>query len=364
MKHFRALWCVLLLAAAGCTTTHPADGEVRNLIYLIGDGMGLSHLAMLDIETDYRPNAFDRTERLALVTTRSVNNRVTDSAAAGTALATGHKTGNSMLGMTLDSTLVSSMMERARDRGMATGIVVTSYLQHATPGAFYAHRPKRSQYEAITEQLLASEFDVLLGGGAEWLEKPCAAADGNYFDAFARKGYRVVRTPEELDAVHDGRLLGCFAEGHLPRSAERGDLLPRATRKALELLAADRDGFLLMVEGSQIDGAAHANDAAQVLDEMRDFEQVVSLAMDFADTHPGTLVVIVADHETGGLTMPSAKGDFTLSESGVTYRFGTNSHTGIHVPAYFYGTGADRFRPMMENDELARRIMELLRLYR
>ena len=133
-------------------------------------------------------------------------------------------------------------------------------------------------------------------------------------------------------------------------------------RKALELLSQDPDGFLLMVEGSLIDYAGHANDAAWLLAEMRDFERVVATAMDFADTHPGTLVVVTADHETGGLTMPSGKSDFTLSESGIDYRFGTKSHSGIRVPAYFYGAGADRFRAMMENSELSQRIMELLGL--
>ena len=117
---------------------------------------------------------------------------------------------------------------------------------------------------------------------------------------------------------------------------------------------------MLMVEGSQIDGAGHANDAAYLLAEMRDFERVVAEAMDFADRNPGTLVVVTADHETGGLSMPSGKSDFTLSESGIDYRFGTGSHTAIRVPAYFYGTGADRFAAMMDNTELAKQIMELI----
>lgn len=363
-RHILPLLFVLTLAAAGCTQRKSSEPEVRNLIYLIGDGMGLSHLAMLEIESDYVPTAFSRAEHVSLVTTRSANNRVTDSAAAGTALATGTKTNNSMLGMAPDSSRLYSMMEQARDRGMATGLVVSCYLQHATPGAFYAHRPRRSQYPKINEQLLQSEFDVLIGGGAHWIGAPCDSADMNrtYFDCFAEKGYRVVRTREGIDSVHDGRLLAVLADKQLPKPAERGDIIPAATAKALELLSQDPDGFMLMVEGSMIDYAGHANDAAWLLDEMRDFERVVAVATDFADTHPGTLVVIVADHETGGLTMPSGKNDFTLSESGIDYRFSTPSHTGIRVPAYFYGTGSDRFRPMLENSELSQRIMELLGL--
>lgn len=366
MKHpIRILLCLLLLVAAGRTTAQTSD-EVRNVIFLIGDGMGLSHLSMLEIESDYQPTAFSRAEHLALVTTRSANNRVTDSAAAGTALATGHKTNNSMLGLAPDSSRLTSMMELARDRGLATGIVVSCHLTHATPGAFYAHRPKRSQYAEIAEQLLESNFDVLIGGGARWLGAPVGgdstAAAGTYFDAFARKGYRVVRSLEETADLHEGRLLAVLADEHLPNAVERGNELEQGTRKALELLSQDPDGFLLMVEGSLIDYAGHANHASWLLAEMRDFERVVATAMDFADTHPGTLVVVTADHETGGLTMPSGKSDFTLSESGIDYRFSTKSHSAIRVPAYFYGTGSDRFRPMLENCELSQRIMELLRL--
>ena len=358
----RTILLLLALGTAGCSDTQPAAPEVHNLIYLIGDGMGLSHMAMLEIESDYEPTAFSRAEHVALITTRSANNRVTDSAAAGTALATGYKTNNSMLGMAPDSSRLTSMMELARDRGMATGLVVTCHLTHATPGAFYAHQPKRSLYEAIAGQLFASDFDVLIGGGSRWLEADRPDSTGSWLDAFVRKGYTVARTPAEIEAVHEGPLLGLLAEEHQPHAADRGDVLPATTRKALELLAQHPDGFMLMVEGSLIDYAAHANDAAWLLDEMRDFEQTVAVAMDFADTHPGTLVVVVADHETGGLSMPSGKGDFTLSESGIDYRFSTGSHSGIRVPAYFYGTGADRFRPLMENHELARRIMELLHL--
>ena len=358
----RTILLLLSLGAAGCCHTPPAEEEVRNLIYLIGDGMGLSHMAMLEIESDYEPTAFSRTEHLALITTRSANNRVTDSAAAGTALATGHKTNNSMLGMAPDSSQLTSMMELARDRGMATGLVVTCHLTHATPGAFYAHQPKRTYYDAIAAQLLASDFDVLIGGGNRWIGADCGEGEGSYYDAFARKGYSVARTLEEIAPVQEGKLLGVLADEHQPHAPERGEVLPVTTKKALDLLVQDPDGFLLMVEGSLIDYAAHANDAAWLLAEMRDFEQTVAVAMDFADTHPGTLVVIVADHETGGLTMPSGEKDFTLSESGIDYRFSTGSHSGIRVPAYFYGTGSDRFRPMMENSELAQRIMELLRL--
>lgn len=143
---------------------------VRNLIYLIGDGMGLSHVSMLMLEEGYGTTAFDRAQNIALITTYSANNRVTDSAAAGTALATGHKTGNGMLGVLPDSTAAESIMADAIRAGMPTGVVVTSTLQHATPGAFYAHVPYRRQYQRISDQLAGSDLTVAFGGGLKYAE--------------------------------------------------------------------------------------------------------------------------------------------------------------------------------------------------
>lgn len=354
MKHLIPLFC--LLACIGCgQADRETKPEVKNLIYLIGDGMGLAQMSMLEVEHNYTPTTFSEADQVALIATYSANNRVTDSAAAGTALATGSKTNNSMLGMTPDSTRVSTMMELARDKGLATGLVVSSYLQHATPGAFYAHQPRRHLNEAITEDLVASKFDLMIGGGSCWLTEAHRAT-------LTEQGYTLAFNNEEALAATSTPLLAMVAEEYLPQAPERGDFIPQATAKALELLSKNEEGFMLMVEGSQIDGAGHANNPAYLLAEMEDFEQVMRLAVDFANTHPGTLIVTVADHETGGLSLPSGKSDFTLSESGIDYRFGTGSHSAIRVPAYFYGAGADRFEAMMDNTELAHRIMELMAL--
>lgn len=351
------LLCVLW---TGVAAGNP-DGEVRNVIYMIGDGMGLAQVSMLQVENDYAPTAFQRAQHIGLAITRSANNRVTDSAAAGTALATGHKTNNGMLGRTPDGEDVQSMMAYAHADGMATGIVVTCYLQHATPAAFYAHVDKRDQTENITRDLLACDYDVLIGGGRKWLSEECAAG-GSYLDAFRSKGYTVVDDLSQAEGVRSGRLLGAVADEHLPKAEERGNFLAQATNKALEILSADagEKGFLLMVEGSQIDYACHANDAKWLVDEMRDFDKAIAAAMDFADRTPGTLVVIVADHETGGLSVPSGKADFRLAESGIEYKFSTGGHSGSMVPIYLYGAGAEKIAGIMENTKLAERIMETI----
>lgn len=359
------LLSLLFGAGGGFVAAQPAGGEVCNVIYLIGDGMGLAQVSALEIEGGYAPTAFDRAQRVALVATHSANNRVTDSAAAGTALSTGHKTDNAVLGLDPAGERLESVMALAAAQGMATGIAVTCFLQHATPAAFYAHVADRNEYAAITRDLLASGVDVLIGGGRKWLAEACEAGE-SYLDAFGRCGYCVAGSLAAADTVHSGRLLVVAAEEHLPAAPGRGDFLPQAVVKATEVLAnnaAERGtGFLLLVEGSQIDMACHDNDTERMLAEMRDFERAVAAAMDFADRVPGTLVVVAADHETGGLSLPSGKEDFTRSESGIEHRYGTKSHSGIRVPAYFYGAGAESFAAMMDNTELPRRIAAALEL--
>ncbi|MDE6445328.1 MAG: alkaline phosphatase [Alistipes sp.] len=356
-KCFFALGACLL---AACAPSADREPEIRNVVYMIGDGMGLAQVSLLQIAEDYRPTAFDRAQGIALITTRSANNRVTDSAAAGTALSTGTKTNNASLGIDPAGEPLVPMSVCAREQGMRTGLVVTCYLHHATPGAFYAHVSNRSQTDSITCDMVRSDIDLLFGGGRKALNVPLPEG-GTRFDALRAKGYRVALEPEQIDTLSGLPAVAAVAEKHLPVAAERGDYLPRATRKALELLSADNDkGFFLMVEGSQIDMACHGNDAPRVLDEMRDFEQAVAAAMDFADTHPGTLVVVTADHETGGLTLPSGKDDFTLPESGVRTEFSTGGHSASIVPVYLYGTGAGRIRGLMDNTDLARQLKAII----
>lgn len=358
MKKFYLLLGVCMLAA--CTRPECREPEIRNVVYMIGDGMGLAQVSMLQIAENYEPTAFDRAQGIALIATRSANNRVTDSAAAGTALSSGCKTNNTWLGLDTAGQRLVPIAECARQQGMRTGLVVTSHLYHATPAAFYAHVADRDDAASITADMVASDIDLLIGGGRKALSEEFPE-EGSRFDAFRAKGYRIASEPGQIDTLSGLPLVAAVADKHLPVAAERGDYLPKATRKALELLSADNDkGFFLMVEGSQIDMACHGNDAPRVLDEMRDFEKAVAAAMDFADAHPGTLVIVTADHETGGLTLPSGKADFTLPESGVEPRFSTGGHSASIVPVYLYGTGADRIRGLMDNTDLAKRIKRII----
>ena len=301
MKKAFLFLALCLLGAGRAAAAEPVD-SVRNVIYMIGDGMGLAHVSMLAVEGGYAPTAFDRAQGIALISTYSANNRVTDSAAAGTALACGSKTNNGTLGLDPRGGRLQSVIEWAVAEGMPAGIAVKCHLQHATPAAFYAHVPDRGDEKAITRDLLASNIDVLIGAGRR-LEKE-SSEGGSYRDAFGRRGYAVAGSLEEAEPVRAGRLLCAVTDENIPKTFRREDYLRCATQKALEILSHNADsvgrGFVLMVEGSLIDGASHGNDAEKILAEMRDFERAVAAAMDFADRTPGTLVVVTADMKPGG----------------------------------------------------------------
>lgn len=360
------LLLMLPLVAFGVSGCAEKEPEVKNIIIMIGDGMGLAQASLTQIENKYAPTAFDRAQNVALQKTYSANNRVTDSAASGTALATGYKTNNSTLGQTPDGTPVESIIAKAEKVGYASGVVVTCYVNHATPAAFYAHRESRNDNEGIITDFMASDLDVVFGGGTRFFNEHFTKQNKNYVDELKAKGYNVLSEQSEMASVSEGNVVGLFAETNIPLMRNgRGDYLPKATAKALEILTNNvekqgKEGFVLMIEGSQIDGEGHGNNIEGVLAETRDFAAAMNVAMDYADAHPGTLVVVTGDHETGGLSIPSNKTDFTLPESGISYGFSTTGHTGIMLPIYLYGTGADRINGIMENTELSQTLQRMI----
>ena len=337
--------------------------KVKNIIMLIGDGMGPTHIPSLMLEEQYAPTNFERAKRAAFVTTYSSNNRVTDSAAAGTALACGEKTNNSVIGLNAEGDTIYSNLYLAESLGMESGLVVSCDITHATPAAFYAHAKHRDEREEIAKWLPSSGADVIFGGGVTAFTQRSDST--NIMEQFSKRGYFIASSLSEADSVCEGKIIGLFAEKHLPSIIEgRGDVLPNATAKALEILTNNCKkkgcGFFLMVEGSQIDFESHANNPQGIYGEMKDFDKVTGIAFDYADSHPGTLVIVCADHDTGGMSIPSCKTDFTLGESGVEYNFGSTSHTATMTPALFYGTGADEFGAIIDNTDIAKKVRELL----
>lgn len=375
-----AAWLLVILL--------PAMAQAGSVILFVGDGMGLAQreAARLAAHGPAGRLAMDQVEHLSLVTTHSADALTTDSAAGATAWSTGRKTNNKFLGVAPDGAPLRTILEQARDAGYGTGLVTTTTLTHATPAAFAAHVEDRGAEDQIADQLLACRPQVMLGGGQVfWV--PASRPGSKRTDerdllAEARAaGYEVVQTAAELDRVDlkKGRhLLGLFAQSHLTyaydRQGEAEPTLAGMTRAALGILKNFKRGFFLMVEGGRIDHACHSNDAIRAIWEAISFDQAVAEGIEYARRQRDTLVIVVADHETGGMSVgtacyqgfpqiPVADGFPERSaplDSLLCIGWTTKGHTAIPVIAGALGPGAEQFRGTMDNTALFPIMMEAL----
>ena len=329
----------------------PEPPKALNVIYFIGDGTALPQVyaGMLATRQDL---VFPKFPYIGVVDTHSASNDITDSAASGTALASDHKTKNAMIGMNPDTIPVKTMLEVFAEQGKETGIVVTSYVTHATPASFYAKVPHRRQYEDIAVQMAENPYiNLIIGGGMKHFNQRKDSL--NLVERMENElGWKVYDTLADID-VPCKKYAVMANDGHMPPAAERGDFLPRAVKTALKTLDGAENGFFLMVEGSQIDFACHANDSAWMVDELVDFSYAIQVALNYAEEHGNTLVVVTADHETGGLTLPDPQGKYT----NVVFNYSTGSHTCLPVMVYAYGPGAERFTGWMQNSEIKGKIL-------
>ena len=346
-----ALLMLGMLSSCDKKTEPQEPAKAVNVIYMIGDGMALPQVyaAMLASGEEM---TFSQFPYIGVVDTHSASNDITDSAAGGTALASDHKTNNAMLGMNPDTIPVKTVLEALAEQGKEMGIVVTSYVTHATPAAFYAKVPHRKQYEDIAVQMAENPYiNLIIGGGMKHFTQR-----KDSLDLIARMenelGWKVYDNLAEVDVTNQ-KYAVIADTNHMPKAADRGDFLPRAVKTALKSLDDAEKGFFLMVEGSQIDFACHANDSTWMMDEMLDFDYAVKVALDYAKEKGNTLVVVTADHETGGLTLPDPKGKYT----NVVFDYSSGSHTCLPVLVYAYGPGAEQFTGWMQNNELKAKIM-------
>lgn len=294
--------------------------RIRNVIIMIADGNGAGGTALARWYKGV-PLSYD-SYTCGLVRTYCADTPITDSAPAATAMATGFKSHDGYIGILPDLATMpgvppvppgdakrplATVLEAARMSGRSTGLVATSQVQHATPAAFSSHGPSRSDYETLAEQQVYNGLDVVLGGGLKYLQ-PDQRKDGEDLSAeLKRLGYDLVTDPDRLERSSAGRLWGLFAPEALAcdfdRNPDRQPSLEAMTGKALELLSRNPRGFFLLVEGSQVDWAAHANDPAGVISELLAFDRAVAAALEFARQDGHTAVIITTDHGTGGLTM-------------------------------------------------------------
>jgi len=291
-----------------------------------------------------RPFSLERFPYTGLSKTYSADNYITDSAAGGTAISSGIKTNNGMIGVRPDSTAVSSIIEIAHKNGFATGLVSTSAITHATPASFVAHNSGRGNYEDIAKDFLNGTLDLFIGGGEDHFRTRIDGAD--LTTGLKAQGFDVVYNLEELKSSKSDKIAGLLAKVHMPKASDgRAGALEEMTRKAIETLSRNRNGFFLMVEGSMIDWGAHEKNIEYVVAEMIDLDKAIGVALNYATGDGNTLVIVTADHETGGLTLTGG----SLSEKKVIANFSVGDHTSVMVPIFSYGPGAERFSGIHDN---------------
>ena len=349
------LGLLFVFSLVGCQKKEksPEAPKATNVIYMIGDGMALPQVFATMLATG-QDLAFQQFPYIGVVDTRSASNDITDSAAGGTALACDKKTKNGMVGMDPDTLAMESILDVMANHGKATGIVVTCYAGHATPATFFAKVPKRSMYEDIAVQMAESDkLNVMIGGGRKHFDQRKDSV--NLIERMENElGWKVYDTLADIDTTCM-KYAVLAAKGHMPIAPERGDFLPDGVKTALKTLSQNKEGFFLMVEGSQIDFACHAHDSVNMVDETVDFSKAIEVALDFAKADGNTLVVVTADHETGGLTMIDPQGHY----SNVTFNYSTGSHTCLPVMIYAYGPGAEHFTGWMQNNEVKAKILKV-----
>ena len=336
------------------TYAHKFRGKTpKNVIFLIGDGMGVSHV-QAGLVANKGKLFLENFKHVGLANTSSADKYVTDSAAGGTALSTGQKTTNGAIGVDVNKNPIKTILEEAEEKGLATGLVSTSSITHATPASFIAHQESRNMYEEIAADFLKTDIDVFIGGGYKHFTE---RKDGrNLTDELKQKGYRVEQDLNSIKKIKKGKLAGLTAAGHNGRMDERGDMLPVATSTAINILSNNKKGFFLMVEGSQIDWGGHAGSTIYIVEDMLDFDRTIGKALEFASKNKETLVIVTADHETGGMAIVDGNYETGL----VKGEFPTGSHTGVMVPVFAYGPGAEQFTGIMDNTDIPNRIRKLL----
>jgi alkaline phosphatase len=368
-------WCILsLLMFAACaprpqlllSDQTPLEKKVirpsklpKNIVFMVGDGMGISQITAAMYQNGNRLN-LEQFTTVGIHKTYSADDLVTDSAAGATAFSCGRKTYNKAIGVGVDSLPCKTILERAEEEGLATGLVVTSTIVHATPAAFVAHVKDRNAYEEIATYFPGSGVDFFVGGGEKYFNQR-QKDSRNIVAELETIGYQIFDSAhgDINSAAPSGKKFGYFTAEDDPSKARDGrDYLAPAVAKALNFLRKQSDkGFFLLVEGSQIDWGGHDNDADYIISETLDFDKAIGEALNFAKADGHTLVIVTADHETGGFAINPGS-----THEEITPGFSTKKHTATHIPVFAFGPGAEIFGGIYENTAIHAKMMRVLRL--
>ena len=356
-----------LMVASETTVKGPrlslvSDQPIKNIIFMIGDGTGIAQLYSGQLQ-EVGPDGYLHAQRLpitGIVKTHAEDDLITDSASGATAYSCGIKTNNGVIAQDSEGNECVTLMELAQQAGMKTGLVATSGVTHATPASFATHIDSRNRYAEIAEQMVESEVDVILGGGLEYFIPSDSAGSNredqlNLLPTLREQGYSVVLDRQAMIDVDSDQIIGLFSPSGMP-SENRIPSLAEMTNKAVKSLSSNENGFFLMVEGSQIDWGGHANETPYVVREVKDFDDAIGVVLTFAQENPGTLVIITADHETGGMTINGVNRENTVVDIAWT----STGHTGTPIPLMAYGSHAVEFSGWWDNTDIGKKVADLL----
>jgi len=327
------------------TTAAFAQSSPKNIILVIGDGMGPAHFtaARLTRGAEFQ---IGRMKTIGLATTSCADRAVTDSAAAATALSTGFKAKYEAVGIDANGEAKPTVLEVAEKAGKATGLVTTSYFYDATPCSFAAHAPHRDRHADIARQMLASGAEIIVGSVTD--------NDLPVRELAKNAGFTVVTTFADLDTSTAPHILGVFPGQ--PRDLDFAEApLPELARSAIARLSKSSKGFFLLIEHEGTDSGSHQNHRIDVDTALKSFDAAVGVALDFAEQSKDTLVVVTGDHETGGLRISETKlGRWRMEWS-------TGDHTAVAVPVFAFGPGASQFAGFQDNTDVGKKLLELVK---
>ncbi len=333
---------------ADSVSAKPIPRKVKNVILMIGDGTGLAQWSAAQSKVPQKLHVFSLAEYLGLSLTSSSNNYITDSGAGATALSIGEKTFNYAIGVKSDSTPSFTLSELLHVKGKSTGLVASCGLTHATPASFYAHQPSRKMEKEIANDFYSGFIDVAIGG------------DYSLFDSskLQKAGYdKFICSATPLQNIESTKFIAFYDTAKHPKKFMdgRGPFLRDASLCAIKNLNKNKNGFFLMIEGSQIDWGGHENDFNYVVSETLDFDSTIATVVEWAKKDGETLVIITADHETGGLALNG----YDKNTKQAIGAWTTKQHTGIPVPVFAVGPGGELFGGVYENNEIFHKIMSL-----
>ena len=338
--------------------TYKSDGstkKAKNVILLIGDGMGLAQI-QAGLSANFGLSNLVNLKHIGFSRTEASNSDFTDSAAGATAMATGHKTNNRYISLDAQGRKLTRIPDTLARYGIKSGIISSGDITDATPAAFYAQQIERTMSREIAADLQNSQVDILVGSNRKSFT---ANTDAGLMDKLAQKGYSYRTTLEEFATAKTGKQLVLLADSATRKVLDgRGNMLQTSLLKTIQLLSANPKGFFIMAEGAQIDHGGHANDLPFAVTEQQDFDRLVGEALKFADQDGETLVIVTADHETGGLSLLDA----SYQKGMVRGNFSTDDHTNIMVPVFAYGPGAKAFMGVYPNNTIFAKIIKAYQL--